>query len=957
MAQSSVMVSLPQMVDLALNCPEVGVVNFNILHSLLHVVIQQVDLLECKVEFRGNDSERVQGLIATSKPGPSLNLTEYIVTPGKEQRKVISKKKYKRVKKEGDKKSSKEEVLVEQELKVIDQRKDSKEEPDHQPSPLASTSNLEGDMQTVIVVEPTDGATTPHVSVALSRVHFDNMEEEIEKLKEDIQELKELPANMGLIEALRNSSVDKSSPVLDMFQILTLSKRIDATETGIGKLASMVEDLAREASGGGLTSGHGGHGGHGSRGSARPGSIGGFMPSGGGGQSSGEKSSGGIAQHGTGGSGGHGGGGKGGKGGGGKGGGGKGHQGGGGGGGGAGGGTGGGGGGGTSGGGGTKTDGGEQFGGDTTSQVSTTPSTLSELPADVKGRIDKLENRVKKLEEDIKSVSEKTAGGKGEEGTPEQRLNELENKFAEYTEQVSTLDGMFNSQINTLQTQFTDLEKEIGEIIERINAGLPAGDFGADQNISELFNKIVQMQDDMENMAATAAKLLEDKEERQSNMDAILEQIELLKTIKANREDLEDALADKADTCAVNRKVSHDQFDAACDDLSRGIEDALSKLTQQEQLWQQALDDIQREIENKLDKMELTPLRDFVHNKLKMLQERVKALAALKKETEAAGTKSKFLRNVNCISCDKDVIMRKQMDPSLLPPPPALPPTKSMGPYLAYELDALRKQQKCLPHGRNMNHFESAITGAKGKGDEDHICNRYCGGSHTVTTPQQRVARLGHFLQQWGPETQPISEGQIRGTDGQLYKSREGGDITPGRGPLPQPVMEDVEDYFTNMKSRPSMVVHGDILATRSTLRSAASKTSEGERPSVSKNDRRESQGTATSARRESQRVSLSSGRPRSSKDASSKRLSKTSTSPAQRPSTGTAKQTSHISFKAAEEGSTAPAAEEHPPSEAPPASEGGDAGSQAPSAGGGEAPPAEAEAEPTPAEEAPAEE
>lgn len=58
------------------------------------------------------------------------------------------------------------------------------------------------------------------------------------------------------------------------------------------------------------------------------------------------------------------------------------------------------------------------------------------------------------------------------------------------------------------------------------------------------------------------------------------------------------------------------------------------------------MDDIQREIENKLDKMELTPLRDFVHNKLKMLQERVKALAALKKETEAAGTKSKYLRLV-----------------------------------------------------------------------------------------------------------------------------------------------------------------------------------------------------------------------------------------------------------------------------------------------------------------------
>lgn len=50
----------------------------------------------------------------------------------------------------------------------------------------------------------------------------------------------------------------------------------------------------------------------------------------------------------------------------------------------------------------------------------------------------------------------------------------------------------------------------------------------------------------------------------------------------------------------------------------------------------------------------------------------------------------------------------------------------------------------------------------------DHICNRYCGGSHTVTTPQQRVARVGHFLEQWGPEIAPAVDTQIRGTDGQV---------------------------------------------------------------------------------------------------------------------------------------------------------------------------------------------
>lgn len=53
-----------------------------------------------------------------------------------------------------------------------------------------------------------------------------------------------------------------------------------------------------------------------------------------------------------------------------------------------------------------------------------------------------------------------------------------------------------------------------------------------------------------------------------------------------------------------------------------------------------------------------------------------------------------------------------------------------------------------------------------------HLCNRYCGGSHTVTTPQQRVMRTGPFMTQWGPEAVQVTEGLIRGTDGQFYHSK-----------------------------------------------------------------------------------------------------------------------------------------------------------------------------------------
>lgn len=64
----------------------------------------------------------------------------------------------------------------------------------------------------------------------------------------------------------------------------------------------------------------------------------------------------------------------------------------------------------------------------------------------------------------------------------------------------------------------------------------------------------------------------------------------------------------------------------------------------QESLWQQALDDIQREIEQKLDKMELSPVKDFFNKKLKQLQEHLRQMADLRREAEAAGTKRRLLR-------------------------------------------------------------------------------------------------------------------------------------------------------------------------------------------------------------------------------------------------------------------------------------------------------------------------
>ncbi|XP_049948368.1 glutamine-rich protein 2-like [Schistocerca serialis cubense] len=310
----------------------------------------------------------------------------------------------------------------------------------------------------------------------------------------------------------------------------------------------------------------------------------------------------------------------------------------------------------------------------------------------------------------------------------------------------------FSSQVENLQLQIGDLEKELGVLMEKFNADETMQESSLQDlsGLTELYNKIQTLQIEMDNVTTTTTQLMDDREERQMHINALLEQIELLKTVKADKEDLEDALAEKADHAAVNRKVSHDQFDAACNDLASGLEDALFKLNEQKKLWEEALNDVQHEIENKLDRTEISSLVDFVNSKLKNLHERLQALAAIRKDIEAAGIKRKILRDVKCISCDKDVVMKIDNEPPSSPTKGAMPPSRSVRPYLTYELDMVRKQQRRQPH----------------------ICNRYCGGSHTVTTAQQRVSRVGHFLEQWGPEAIQLLEGGVKGTDGRMYKAR-----------------------------------------------------------------------------------------------------------------------------------------------------------------------------------------
>ncbi|XP_073945883.1 uncharacterized protein isoform X2 [Choristoneura fumiferana] len=370
-----------------------------------------------------------------------------------------------------------------------------------------------------------------------------------------------------------------------------------------------------------------------------------------------------------------------------------------------------------------------------------------------------------------------------------ERLAKLEKRIQQCCDSISKKDGTSQDQMSNFQDQLEALSKQMADITKDLSAGKLSPDLVKDlQGLMELFKTVQDMQAQLKEVHDTALQLAAEKEDRQAHMNALLEQIEILKTIKLDREDMVEAMADKADLRMLARKVSHDQFEMACDDLSRGLEHAIGKLNVQESLWQQALDDIQREIETKLDKMELSPVKEFFNNKLRQLQEHLKKMASLRREAEAAGTKRKLLRDVNCISCDAQAVMPMEATGQATSKP--LAANLSMKPYLTYELDAIRKAQATNMPQRNLNDWETIDKQMsqpkppqKVRSETDkHICNRYCGGSHTVTTPAQRVARTGHFIKQWGPDVVPLSSGYATGDDGRLYKVSpvEGANVGPG---------------------------------------------------------------------------------------------------------------------------------------------------------------------------------
>nr|XP_027811539.1 glutamine-rich protein 2 [Marmota flaviventris] len=385
-------------------------------------------------------------------------------------------------------------------------------------------------------------------------------------------------------------------------------------------------------------------------------------------------------------------------------------------------------------------------------------------------------------------------------------------------------------QVSTLVRRYEQLQ----DIVSNLAASRPSKKAKLQSQDEELLghvqSAILQVLGDCEKLNITTSNLIEDHQQKQKDIDMLYQGLEKLEKEKANREHLEMEIHVKADKSALAAKVSRVQFDATTEQLTHMMQELVAKMTGQEQDWQKMLDKLLVQMDSKLDRLELDPVKQLLEDRWRSLRKQLKERPPLYQADEAAAMRRQLLAHFHCLSCDRplETAVTGQMIP-LIPMSPGLPAHRSIRPYTIFELEQVRQQSRNLKLGstfcrgdlspmersagrlRTMHskmlmdiekvqiHFGGSVKAssqmihellqAQGltspcyKRVPDAMVGytystvpRRCGGSHTLTYPYRR-SRQQHLSQgPYAPEEIQIAmkhdEVDILGLDGHIYKGR-----------------------------------------------------------------------------------------------------------------------------------------------------------------------------------------
>ncbi|XP_061182002.1 glutamine-rich protein 2-like isoform X5 [Saccostrea echinata] len=450
------------------------------------------------------------------------------------------------------------------------------------------------------------------------------------------------------------------------------------------------------------------------------------------------------------------------------------------------------------------------------------------LEAEIKNKLDKdaLENlnlsgdlleQLSKLKEDLDALAQAR-----EKGHTKSHLDEQERIV--YNTRMSVIesksDGFVGKmcEIPTVATKSKSAVVIQSESQNTSSISLPEFDSSDSDALSRAQQAILQLQAEVEKLHSTTKDIIEENNNRTQQIESLFQHCEKLQETKADKEYVQMEVDVKADKRSLDNKVNHSLFDSTTNEINKMIKDILDKLAGHEESWNSTIKKFADDIDGKLDRLELDPLKEWLESRLKALNDKLRRQQAQVEWTEddAAGIRKQLIQRFHCISCDRPVDLVPTGPVPSLPTTNGLPPTRSPRPYTTFELDQIRQHAKRGPRnninferalaekqlarmrkadlkaflvhfGRDLEAYReqreeaarAAFAGNSGEVTDYYATTRACGGSHTTTFPNKRITRLSHLSHLFREEDGNVfpiykEEVDVQGADGHIYKGRMG---------------------------------------------------------------------------------------------------------------------------------------------------------------------------------------
>ncbi|CAH1391487.1 unnamed protein product [Nezara viridula] len=252
------------------------------------------------------------------------------------------------------------------------------------------------------------------------------------------------------------------------------------------------------------------------------------------------------------------------------------------------------------------------------------------------------------------------------------RIDNIEGTISKYAGKIQLQDDVQEENVKNLLERIEQLEIGLDDTMKNVNLLQLEDNKDKDEIIEKLVKKTDSLDGTIEMIDIQTNSILKDIKSHEVILKALQDNIEKLKSVKLDRFEFDELLSDKASIMQLNSKVSVDQFTQAYRFLTKSIERSSEKISTQKLFWKKWIDFFEETLETKLGIEDFHELAKKLTSDTKRMVNILITSAYGEYGLQARGGKSKFLKNLQCVSCDREVIMKMENDYPNLPILPKL---------------------------------------------------------------------------------------------------------------------------------------------------------------------------------------------------------------------------------------------------------------------------------------------